>query len=112
MTNKKKTSFHEADGWTEVSPATEASSWEKGTVVVGTFEGLNETSFENEDGSKAMTATFENADGTFVYWTPAILKNRLSSVPVGTEVRVECMGKIRTRSGRQAWDFTVHRRNA
>lgn len=112
MKNAKKndTTFHEADGWTEVAPKADAQSWDRGVTVTGDYLGMNESSFENEDGTKAIITTFETEEGEVSFWTPAILRRRLEAVTVGTTVRVECLGKVRTRSGRNAWDFKVMRK--
>lgn len=108
MTKKKEVDFMESDGWTEISPKSDAQSWDRGVTVQGEFVGMAESSFENEDGTKATIASFLTTTGEVSYWTPAILKRRLSEIEPGDEVRVECLGKVRTRNGRNAWDFKVH----
>lgn len=103
--------FENLDGWEVISPKTDAKAWEKGTTVTGFYLGMEESTFENEDGSKAVICTFDDREeGAVAYWTPAILRNRLEGISSGTLVRVECLGKVRTRSGRSAWDFKVMKR--
>lgn len=89
------------DGWVEIE-GSQIEGWEEGKSVTGKFMGLKQGSFENP------LAKVLAEDGTMrTLGCPTILANRLESVAIGDQVRIKCLGKTTTGSGREAWDFRV-----
>lgn len=96
----------ESHGFEQVSGGS-GEAWTEGVKIRGTFRGLIETTFEQDDGEFAKNVQIETETGTRTFRAPAVLQNRLATVNEGDEIFITCNGKIRTNAGRQAWDFTV-----
>jgi hypothetical protein len=46
--------------------------------------------------------------GEETWGCPTILHGKLKDIPKGVVVRIECLGKVRTKSGFDAWNFAVY----
>lgn len=93
-------------GWVPITGGN-GEPWTEGMIVTGTFKGLEDSGFENDDGSMAQLVVIETAEGDRVLRAPTILANRLGRLHAGDEVRIMCRGKVKTSGGRRAWDFEV-----
>lgn len=97
----------DAEGWERAGGDLTAESLNDGDVVTGVFQGLQDTTFTRDDGEPARVIIVETENGRASYWAPTILQSRVESFNPGDEVRIECLGKARTGSGRMAWRFDV-----
>lgn len=83
--------------------AGEIIGWREGKKLEGTFLKVR----ENSNGS---LLDIRDAEGKRETWgCPAILATKLEDFERGDRIRVECLGKVETASGRLAWDFDVYR---
>lgn len=81
-------------------------SFADGDTIIGVLRKL-----EEKRGANSAIAVIETEDGLKRYWAPTILADLLSNVPVGHEVRIECLGKtVETARGQNAWGFNVDMR--
>ena len=100
MNKNKKSQF------AEVSTSSPVNKWEADMVVEGKFQKLKTivTQF-----GKGDLVDIETEDGTVeTYGSPVILSSKLRGIPVGTTVRIECLGKVRKTPAGVAWDFRVY----
>jgi len=95
-----------AEGYEQVSGGA-GEPWSPGLAIEGVFHGTRDSQFRQDDGEMAQLVDLTTEEGPRVFRCPAVLKNRLDNVSPGDKVRIECAGKVRTKAGRQAWDFVV-----
>ena len=101
-----------ASGWVPVQTSS-VVAWQAGQREVGAFVELRDSSFIGDDGVPAKQLVLLQDDGIeLVLRCPAVLQRKLIGVEPGTELLVECLGKVRTRAGRQAWDFVVMKKSS
>ena len=82
------------------------SKWDAGVEVMGTLVEVRPSQFEGN-----VLIDLKDPDGKIVtYGGPAILKDLLKGIDIGAEILIECLGKIKTRKGQEAWDFRVYER--
>jgi hypothetical protein len=96
------------EGWTTISGAASGTPWEEGAIVTGTMGTIEGTGLFNDDGSEAMLVNIhDTGNGDVQMRCPVGLKSRLERISEGDEIRIECLGKVRTRAGYNAWAFDV-----
>ena len=81
------------------------SKWAKGKVVEGVFKGWGRGQY------KSPIVRFEVEGKTVAYGCPTYLESHLTDLAVGTQVRIECMGKLIGKGGAEKndpWDFEVY----
>lgn len=82
-----------------------AHDFDKQDTIVGTFLGTEEKTIKGKD---RVLHTVEVDGEPVTLWGTAILDSRLSEVEPNTRVKIVRRGKVPTKSGNQAWDFSVY----
>ena len=108
---EKKKSKSVAGDWSPVETGAPVA-WEAGVVVTGYYVKTADSSFIQDDGSPAKHLILRDAETgeETTYRCPAVLLRKISALEPGSEVMIKCDGKIRTKSNRQAWGFSVFTR--
>lgn len=81
--------------------------WHEGQTLEGVFAGVFDSQFQQDDGEFAKLVNVETGNGVRTMRCPAILAKRMETLNDGDKVFILCRGKVKTGSGRQAWDFSV-----
>lgn len=104
--NSDQRELLENHGWETVTGGA-GEPWTEGVAIAGTFKGVRDSTFQQDDGEFAKLIDLDTENGPRTFRCPAVLANRVATLNEGDEVHITCNGKIRTGAGRQAWDFTV-----
>lgn len=81
--------------------------WGAGVVIMGTFENMKKLP-DNKDKKGGHIFYFTDEDGQRqCYGAPAILAEALEGFEQGDFFRVECIGKVPSNKGNDAWNFDV-----
>jgi len=79
--------------------------WEAGVEVSGSF-------MELRDGQFGKLLDLRDEEGVVrTYGAPTMLAGLLKNVESGTDIMIECVGKMRTSKGQDAWDFRLYTRD-
>ncbi len=94
-------------GWTTV----ETGIWspeKKGDKMEGKYIGTEEGTVH---GRPTVAHLFMVGDGVIKVWGRAQLNTKLDSIPIGSDVRLEYVGKVDTASGNKVIDWKVQHRD-
>lgn len=91
------------DEWIEAGGGSSDTIWDRQSVLTGKYVG----SKTDVGPNKSMLYTFETEDGNVGAWGATVLDDRMSEIPVGSRVRIECLGKKTSKSGSSFTDFKV-----
>lgn len=98
-------------GWEDVHGNRAIHLWNRDdtpAIVTGKFLGLVEGNLTNSaTGEKSKNFKLGVGEEIQLWAAPAILADRLSTLPPGCMVRIRHIGWIKTRSGQDAMDFQV-----
>jgi hypothetical protein len=95
-----------ADNWSEVSVES-SETWDRTKPVQGLL--LEKKTDVGDNNSNLYV--IETADGNVSVWGSAVLDNKFSNIKVGTEVKVEYVGKqTNPKTKREYNDFKVYSR--
>jgi len=95
------------EGWVQVTGGAAGDAWEEGMSVSGELVSITDSTFTNDDGSFARNVTILTETGERLLRCPVGLEARLMRLTKGDEVRIDCLGKVKTKGGRRAWSFNV-----
>lgn len=91
------------EGWKRQQRA-DIEKWEPGMEVSGVF-------LELRPGSMGQLVDLRDEEGKLrTYGAPTILASLLKPFDKGTEVLIECVGKIRNAKNQETWDFRIYTR--
>lgn len=89
--------------WVEAGGGSSDVTWDREGVLMGKYIGHKEDVGPN----KSKLYTIETDDGNVGAWGSTVLDDRMSEVPVGSKVRIECLGKKQSKGGNSFTDFKV-----
>lgn len=99
-------------GWGDPVARGEIIKWEKGLVIIGDFVETRESQGQYKDSMLLDMEILNDKTGELVYRTigcPRILASTLKQIKKGEHIRIECLGKVKSKNG-MAWDFDVRKK--
>lgn len=90
--------------WREIVSDTNDNVWDKLAPIEGRYAKL-----EQGMGAKANSNlyTIQTDNGPFKVWGSTVLDDKLTSVPMGSYVKIEYMGKETSKTGTQYHTYRV-----
>ena len=92
-----------ATKWKEVVLDTNSEVWDREDPLEGKY-----TKVEKEVGpNKSNMYTIETKEGEVKVWGSTVLDDKLMGVPIGTTVKVEYEGKLKSKKGAEYHSYKV-----
>lgn len=113
-----------SENWQEASGMGKTIRWreeaqsdkeaEKTVYIGAVVEGIYEDKRENIGENDSTMYMIRSADGElYSVWTTTILKDKMEKIPMGSEVRIECLGEQKAKTGGRVYtNFKVMFREA
>lgn len=79
----------------------------KGDYIEGELVGVRDGIYFRQDGSKSKVYDIMTEEGVKTVWGSPVLERQMSSVKLGSKIKIVYKGKIKTKIGREANDFDV-----
>lgn len=89
--------------WKEITVDTEGNVWDKSAPIEGQL-----TKVETEVGpNKSRMYTIKSGDEELKVWGSTVLDDKLLGVPVGTYIKIEYEGKLKSKKGAEYHSYKV-----
>ena len=91
-----------SNNWKEISVGN-TDTWNQEEPI----EGLYVKKLENVGPNDSNQYVIETTDGEVAVWGATVLDNKFEQIEIGTEVRIEYLGKVKGKTGTQYKDYKV-----
>lgn len=99
-----ESSFNDSEEWLEAGGGS-GKTWDREGVLIGKY--ISKQDNVGPNNSTMYKLQVEGEDDTTGVWGSTVLDSRFEEVPVGSLVRIECLGKEVSKRGNSFTNYSV-----